>query len=63
LRRDTVPLVDRGTVSRRKGGPARVNFEQLVDAGEAILLEMLRTARGARTGNSFIGISRVPGGS
>lgn len=40
-----VPLVPRGTVSRRKGGRPRVSFEQLVDAGEAILLEMLRSAR------------------
>lgn len=43
-----VPLVPRGTVMLRKGPRARVSFEQLVDAGEAILLEMLRTARGAR---------------
>jgi pyroglutamyl-peptidase len=42
-----VPLVPRGTVSRRKG-VARVSFEQLVDAGEAILFEMIRTARGSR---------------
>jgi pyroglutamyl-peptidase len=42
-----VPLVPRGTVCRRKG-ISRVSFEQLVDAGEAILLEMIRTARSAR---------------
>jgi pyroglutamyl-peptidase len=41
-----VPLVPRGTVSLRKGG-SRVSLEQLVDAGEAILLEMMRTARGS----------------
>jgi pyroglutamyl-peptidase len=41
-----VPLVPRGTVSRRKG-VTRVSFEQLVDAGEAILFEMIRTARGS----------------
>lgn len=42
-----VPLVPRGTVSQKKGARARVNFEQLVDAGEAILFEMVRTARRA----------------
>jgi pyroglutamyl-peptidase len=43
-----VPLVPRGTVSRHAGGRPRVSFEQLVDAGEAILLELLRSARAAR---------------
>jgi pyroglutamyl-peptidase len=42
-----VPLVPRGTVSRRKGARPRVSFEQLVDAGEAILLEMIKVARGS----------------
>lgn len=42
-----VPLVPRGTVSHRKG-VSRVSFEQLVDAGEAILFEMMRTARSSR---------------
>ena len=42
-----VPLVPRGTVSRRKG-VSRVSFEQLVDAGEAILFEMIRAARGSQ---------------
>ena len=42
-----VPLVPRGTVSRRKG-LSRVSFEQLVDAGEAILFEMIRAARASR---------------
>lgn len=42
-----VPLVPRGTLSLRKG-TSRVSFEQLVDAGEAILFEMLRTARSSR---------------
>jgi pyroglutamyl-peptidase len=41
-----VPLVPRGTVSRK--GVSRVSFEQLVDAGEAILFEMIRAARAAR---------------
>ncbi|WP_184082410.1 pyroglutamyl-peptidase I [Afipia massiliensis] len=35
-----VPLVPRGTVERRAGSPNRVTFEQLVDAGEAMLMEM-----------------------
>lgn len=35
-----VPLVPRGTVERRAGSPNRVTFEQLVDAGEAVLMEM-----------------------
>lgn len=43
-----VPLVPRGTVSRRRSAISRVSFEQLVDAGEAILLEMVRSARGRR---------------
>lgn len=43
-----VPLVPRGTISQREGAHPRVSFEQLVDAGEAILLEMVREARGAR---------------
>lgn len=42
-----VPLVPRGTVSHRKG-VARVSLEQLVDAGEAILMEMIRVARSSR---------------
>lgn len=43
-----VPLVPRGTLSQRKGARARVSFEQLVDAGEAILFEMMRAARRSR---------------
>jgi pyroglutamyl-peptidase len=43
-----VPLVPRGTVSQRRSATPRVNFEQLVDAGEAILLEMMKAARGSR---------------
>jgi pyroglutamyl-peptidase len=42
-----VPLVPRGTVSHRKG-VSRVSLEQLVDAGEAILMEMIRVARSSR---------------
>jgi pyroglutamyl-peptidase len=40
-----VPLVPRGTVSQRTSSKPRVSFEQLVDAGEAILLETIRLAR------------------
>jgi pyroglutamyl-peptidase len=43
-----VPLVPRGTQSQRKGGKPRVTLEHLVDAGEAILMEMVRLARGLR---------------
>jgi pyroglutamyl-peptidase len=43
-----VPLVPRGTVSERKGTRPRVSLEQLVDAGEAILFEMIRSARGSQ---------------
>jgi pyroglutamyl-peptidase len=43
-----VPLVPRGTVSQRRGTRPRVSFEHLVDAGEAILFEMIRTARSSR---------------
>ena len=40
-----VPLVPRGTVSQRRAARPRVSFEQLVDAGETILFEMIREAR------------------
>lgn len=40
-----VPLVPRGTTQRRAGSSGRVTFEQLVDAGEAMLMEMARLAR------------------
>ncbi len=38
-----VPLVPRSTVQRR--GSDRITFEQLVDAGEAMLMEMAHLAR------------------
>ncbi len=41
-----VPLVSRGTVQLRERAPSRVTFEQLVDAGEAMLMEMASLARG-----------------
>lgn len=39
-----VPLVPRGTAERRAGSPSRVTFEQLVDAGEAMLVEIAALA-------------------
>lgn len=35
-----VPLVPRGTTQRHAGASGRVTFEQLVDAGEAMLMKM-----------------------
>src|SRR5712672_3947484 len=42
-----VPPLARGAESRRKGTTRRVTLEELVDAGEAILLEMVRLTRQA----------------
>ena len=42
-----VPLLARGRQSRRKGATPRITLEELVDAGEAMLLEMARLARTA----------------
>jgi pyroglutamyl-peptidase len=42
-----VPLTLRGCSSQRKDTPHRVTLEQLVDAGEAMLMEMVRLARSA----------------
>lgn len=41
-----IPLLARGGTSLRKGSP-RITLEELVDAGEAMLLEMVRLARQA----------------
>lgn len=41
-----VPLLDRGNVSRPKG-TSRLTLEELVDAGEAMLMEMVRVTRAA----------------
>ena len=41
-----VPLIARGEHSRRKGMP-RITLEDLVDAGEAVLMEMVKSARHA----------------
>ncbi|MBI5264657.1 MAG: pyroglutamyl-peptidase I [Bradyrhizobium sp.] len=40
-----VPLLARGNASRRKGTAPRITLEELVDAGEAMLLEMVKSAR------------------
>jgi pyroglutamyl-peptidase len=42
-----VPLLARDGASRRKGAAHCVTLEELVDAGEAMLLEMVRSARRA----------------
>ena len=41
-----VPLLARHAEARRKGAAPRVTLEQLVDAGEAMLLETVRLTRG-----------------
>jgi len=43
-----VPLVARGPVQRRKSAQDRLTFEQLADAGEAMLMEMARLTRQLR---------------
>jgi pyroglutamyl-peptidase len=40
-----VPLIARGAMSARKGAPQRITLEQMVDAGEAMLMEMLKLVR------------------
>jgi pyroglutamyl-peptidase len=40
-----VPLIARDGASRRKGAAHRITLEQLVDAGEAMLLELVRLTR------------------
>jgi pyroglutamyl-peptidase len=40
-----VPLLARGGTSARKGNGARIRLEELVDAGEAMLMEMVKLAR------------------
>src|SRR5258708_2959386 len=43
-----VPLIARGGATRRTGITHRITLEDLVDAGEAMLLEMVRLTRAAR---------------
>ena len=40
-----IPLPARGVASRHRGTPRRVTLDELVDAGEAMLLEMIRLTR------------------
>lgn len=40
-----IPLLARGASSRHKGAPPRITLEELVDAGEAMLMEMVRSVR------------------
>jgi pyroglutamyl-peptidase len=40
-----VPLLARAAMTTRKGSPQRITLEGLVDAGEAMLLEMVKLAR------------------
>ena len=40
-----VPLVPRGTIHRHKTDTVRITFEQLVDAGEAVLMELAHLVR------------------
>jgi pyroglutamyl-peptidase len=42
-----VPLLARGGARQRKGATHRITLEELVDAGEAMLLEMVRLTRQA----------------
>jgi len=42
-----VPLLARDASSKRKGKSRRINLEELVDAGEAMLMEMVKLARQA----------------
>ena len=42
-----IPLLARGGVCQRKGTPHRITLEELVDAGEAMLLEMVKLTRNA----------------
>jgi pyroglutamyl-peptidase len=42
-----LPLLARGAVSQCKGTPHRITLEELVDAGEAMLLEMVKLTRQA----------------
>jgi pyroglutamyl-peptidase len=42
-----VPLLARDGASQRKGATRRIRLEELVDAGEAMLLEMVKLTRGA----------------
>jgi pyroglutamyl-peptidase len=40
-----VPLLARGVISERRGNGRRIRLEELVDAGEAMLMEMVKLTR------------------
>jgi pyroglutamyl-peptidase len=40
-----VPLIARGAMSARKGAAQRITLDEMVDAGEAMVLEMVKLAR------------------
>jgi pyroglutamyl-peptidase len=42
-----IPLLSRDGASRRRGTPHRITLDELVDAGEAMLIEMVRLTRRA----------------
>ncbi len=42
-----IPLMARDGASRRKGAAHRITLDELVDAGEAVLMEMVRLTRAA----------------
>jgi pyroglutamyl-peptidase len=42
-----IPLLARGASSRTKGRPHRITLDDLVDAGEAMLMEMVKLTRAA----------------
>ena len=42
-----IPLLARNGTPRRKGGTHRITLEELIDAGEAMLLEMVKVTRRA----------------
>ena len=47
-----IPTLARGDASRRKGAGHRITLEELVDAGEAMLLELVRLTRQKLRGSS-----------
>lgn len=47
-----IPLLAPGNASRRKGTPPRITLEELVDAGEAMLMEMVKSTRRTARRNS-----------
>jgi pyroglutamyl-peptidase len=48
-----IPHLARGGAPQRKGGARRITLDELVDAGEAMLLEMVRATRSAVVNSSL----------